>query len=103
MPFDNRAGFVTSMAIANPSTSPTTTTFTFRDTNGNILAAGTKTLAPGYQNPFVLTDIAPQISGLAGTVFVQGSTPALSALGFRFNPLGAFATIPIMNWAGMFP
>jgi hypothetical protein len=64
----------------------------------------TKTLSPTYQSAFFLSDIAPEIKGFAGTVYVVGSTTALSALGFRFNQAsGAFATVPIMNWSGMFP
>jgi hypothetical protein len=37
-----------------------------------------------------------------GTILFEGSTTRLSALGFRFNAGGAFATIPILNWLGMF-
>jgi hypothetical protein len=104
MPFDNRSGFTTTMAIVNPNTAPTTLTFTFRDTNSNVLATATGTLPPGNQNAFILANIAPEINGFAGTVYVTGSTPYLSALGFRFNVVShGFATVPIMNWAGMFP
>jgi hypothetical protein len=103
-PFDNRAGFTTTMALVNFNTVPTTVTFTFRDTNGNILAATSRTLQAANQAAFALSDIAPQINGFAGTVYVEGSTHFLSALGFRFNLAGgAFATVPIMNWSGMFP
>jgi hypothetical protein len=104
LPFDNRSGFTTTMAIANPSTTPTTVTFTFRDTNGNQLGTATQIIAPANQKAFLLSDLAPQINGFAGAVYVSGSTNYLSALGFRFNQLSlAFATIPILNWAGMFP
>ena len=104
MPFDNRAPFATSIAIANPGTTPTTVTFTFRDTKGNLLANVIENVAAGNQQAFALSSIAPEIDGFAGTVYVAGSTRTLSALGFRFNLLSyAFATVPIMNWAGMFP
>ena len=42
-------------------------------------------------------------SWLCGVVYIEGSAMFMTGLGFRFNPLGAFATIPIMNWTGMFP
>jgi hypothetical protein len=104
LPFDNRAGFTTTMAIANPGNAATTVTFTFRDTSGNQLGTATGTIPPGNQKAFLLSDLAPQINGFAGAAYVTGSTTYLSALGFRFNLVsGAFATIPILNWPGMFP
>ena len=104
MPFDNRGGFTTAMALANPSNTPTNVTFTFRDTNANVLATVTETLSAFSQKAVQLSGIAPQINGFAGTVYVTGSAPSLSALGIRGNLLsGAFATIPIMNWSAMFP
>jgi hypothetical protein len=104
MPFDNRAGFTTSMAMVNPNTVATTATLTFRDTNGQILATVTRNFPPLTQQAFDLAVVAPPIRGFAGTVQAQGTTMFLSALGFRFNLTGgAFATVPVMNWSGMFP
>jgi hypothetical protein len=104
LPFDNREGFVTSMAIVNPSaTAPTTVTATFRTTEGQTLTALTRTLAPRQQIADVIPTIAPQTQGRAGVLEVSGSGTLLSSLGFRFSAGGAFATIPIMNWTGMFP
>jgi hypothetical protein len=103
LPFDNRNGFVTSMALLNALTPATTATLTFRDTLGNLLATRTITLPAFNQKAFTLVELAPETIGTAGAVYVQGTSTTLSALGFRFNPLGAFATVPIMNWAGMFP
>jgi hypothetical protein len=102
LPFDNRAGFVTSMAILNPLSPSSTVNFIFRDTVGNVLATRTLTLPAFHQTAFSLVDFAPETNGSAGVLYVEGSTIYLSALGFRFNPLGAFATVPIMNWSGMF-
>jgi hypothetical protein len=104
IPFDNRSGFTTTMAIANPNTAPTTVNFTFRDTFGNQLGTATGTIPPLNQKTFLLSDLVPQINGFAGAAYVTGSTQFLSALGFRFNQVSsAFATIPILNWPGMFP
>ena len=91
------------MAIVNPGAMPTTVSFIIRDTNSSVVATATKTLGPFSQSPFPLREIAPQIVEMAGTVYIQGSTGSLSALGFRFNVGGAFATIPIMNWSGLIP
>jgi hypothetical protein len=104
LPFDDRSNFTTSTAIANGGSTSTTVTFTFYDTFANQLGRATQTIPPGNQKAFLLSDLAPQIKGFAGTAYVQGSTQYLSALGFRFNLVsGAFATIPILNWPGLFP
>jgi len=103
MPFDNRSGFLTSMAMVNPSSTPTSVQMTFRMTTGETIATRTLLLQPGQQTAFVLPEFAPSTIGVAGVLYVQGSNSLLSGLGFRFNPLGAFATVPIMNWTGMFP
>jgi len=102
MPFDNRSGFVTAMAIANPNSTSTSVQMTFRLTTGETITTKTLQLQSGQQTSFALRDFAPATDGVAGVLYVEGPGPLLSALGFRFNPLGAFATIPIMNWSGMF-
>jgi hypothetical protein len=109
MPFDNRpltvggASFETSVALLNPGLTPTTATMTFRNTIGTILGTRTQQLAPSQQVIFEMSKTIPETRGAAGVLYVQGTSTFLSSLGFRFNPSGAFATIPIMNWSGMFP
>jgi hypothetical protein len=71
LPFDNRAGYTTTMAIANPGKASTTVTFTFRDTSGNQLGSATQTIPAGNQRAFLLSALAPQINGFAGTAYVQ--------------------------------
>ena len=91
MPFDDRAGFVTSMAIVNPSnTSSATVNFTFRDTFANVLATYTATIPPLNQRAFSLEAIAPQIKGFAGDVFVQGSYTAPECPGVSIQPSWRF-------------
>jgi hypothetical protein len=109
LPFDNSNGYVTSMALLNPDLSSSTNAYLdFLDNQGNlIIPEQTIPLAPGQQLAFALNDTTtyPAFSGLAGKVgvlYVSGDTVYLSALGFRFNPGGAFATVPIMNWICMF-
>ncbi|MBA3973674.1 MAG: hypothetical protein C0504_05565 [Candidatus Solibacter sp.] len=103
MPFDNLEDFVTSMALLNPGTNLTTdVTATVFDGNGNQLATSVISLAPGNQTAFAIPDRFPSTRNCVGSIMFRGSTTRLSALGFRFNAGGAFATIPILNWAGMF-
>ena len=104
LPFDNSSGYVTSMAMVNPDfNSSTSAHLDFVDYQGNFLIAEQSVaLAAGQQVAFALTDQYPDLAGKVGVLYVWGDTNYLSGLGFRFNPGGAFATVPIMNWICMF-
>ena len=103
MPFDNVDGFVTSMAILNPGVNLTSTVEAFiMDTSGTVIGTDSIVLAPGQQQAFSIPDRFPLTRNQIGTIQFYGSTNRLSGLGFRFNPGHAFATIPILNWSGMF-
>ena len=103
LPFDNMNGFVTAMAILNPGVNYTTTvTATVLDRNANQTATYSLPLSPGQQRSFTLPDLFPATRNTIGTIVFEGTTNRLGALGFRFNSGGAFATIPVLNWAGMF-
>lgn len=103
MPFDNLEGFVTSMAILNPGSNNTSNIrATIRDPLGVTVATETISLGPGTQQAFIIPDLFPVTKNRVGTILFEGSTDRLAGLGFRFNPQHAFATIPILNWLGMF-
>jgi len=102
MPFDNIEGFVTSMALLNSGTVATDARLTFRSTTGVFITTATIRLDPGTQTAFSIPERFAETRGRVGVLYVEGSMSRLSALGFRFSPGGAFATIPVMNWPGMF-
>lgn len=103
MPFDNQDGATTAMAILNPATNiATNLEILLVDTGGKTLGSYSMSLAAAAQDSFVLADRFPAARGRLGTVIIEGSTNRLSALGFRFNSGGAFSTIPILNWLGLF-
>jgi hypothetical protein len=93
MQFDNAGGFVTSMAIVNPSSFSTSTVFLdFNDENGNRILLDSITLSPRNQVAFALPQRFPQTAGRQGVLHVNGSGLSLTSLGFRFHPGGAFTT-----------
>jgi hypothetical protein len=103
MPYDNIEGFVTAMAILNPGANLTSTVrVTILDSSGRTLALDSLVLAPGRQETFIVAERFPVTKNGIGTIRFEGSTNRLAGLGFRFGSSGAFATIPIMNWSGMF-
>lgn len=101
--FDNMNGFVTSMAMVNPSeTLANDVTATVVDQEGNILESKTITLAPGQHKVFETTNEFPASIDRIGTILFDSTINRLSALGLRFSPGGAFTTIPVLNWDGNF-
>jgi len=102
MPFDNLEGFVTSMAVLNAGSLTTTVRVTILDWHGKTIGTDAIVLPPRNQQAFAIPERYPITTGTIGSLLLEGSTNFLSGLGFRFNPKGAFATIPIMNWSGMF-
>lgn len=104
MPYDNTNGYVTSMALLNPGANLDSQVYvTLLDTEGNTVSTDTIPLAKGQQLAFSIPERFPDTQGKVGSILFESSTTRLSALGFRFNPQHAFATIPVLNWSGMFP
>ncbi|MEP7362868.1 MAG: hypothetical protein ABI972_06400 [Acidobacteriota bacterium] len=105
MPFDNRPGVATAMAIANPDpTRSITVTLQFLDIDGKLIRTESLLLPPLGQTSFSIAERFTPLAGQVGTIYAQGSLDRLSALGLRFNTGAgnAFSSIPIMNWSGMF-
>ena len=103
MPFDNLDGFVTSMALLNPASNADTNVGAIVfDHNAVQLETSVINLAPTTQTAFAIPDRFPSTRNRIGTIRFSGSTNRLSTLGFRFNPGGAFATIPMLSWSGMY-
>jgi hypothetical protein len=95
--FDNSAGFVTGVAIANTSGQAAVVPVTIRDDNGVVLQPNSIALQPLGHTQFALTDRFPITVLRRGTLEFQ--TPAgggISVLGLRFNPALAFSTIPAL-------
>ena len=98
LPFDNTAGFTTSMAIVNASYYATAVvTAAFRTEGGQQIMLDQFTLGPQGHIAFSMRERYPQMSGGRGVI--EFSTPGLelSALGLRFNDFGAFTSFPTLS------
>lgn len=94
--FDNTAGMVVGLALANISTQAATVAVTIRDESGSVIGTDAITLAAQGHTSFELPKRLPQTAQRRGTVeFHTAATGQISVLGLRFNP-GAFTTIPVM-------
>lgn len=105
MPFDNTSGIDTGIALVNPSNSQTAkVSLFFIDEAGNLLVEKSLELKSGEHTSFSLTNKYPELGGKRGTLYAESSIDYLSALGLRFNTGGggAFTSIPVLNWSGMY-
>ena len=90
LPFDNRSGYATGVAIVNIGTSGTIP-ITIRDAFGAVLLNQSISLGPGAHSSFSLADRFSDTAGQIGTLEIGSSFGVM--LGLRFNPGGSFTAI----------
>jgi virginiamycin B lyase len=95
--YDNTAGFVMGVALANLSTSSASITATMWDDSGNLLGTQIITIAGSGHTAFVLPAQLALTAGKRGIVRFQSSASGgLTGLGLRFSPFGTFTSVPTM-------
>jgi hypothetical protein len=95
LPFDNVGGYDTGVAVANSTTASSNLAVIVRDDTGATLQSQTITLLAQGQTSFNLATRFPTAAQKRGTV--EFSAPIggqITVLGLRFNPTGAFSTVP---------
>jgi hypothetical protein len=93
MPFDNSAGYMTGVAMANTNaTQPLSISMIFRTDTGTQ-STGQITLPPHSHSAFVLASGFPTTAGVRGSIQFITSTPDLTVLGERFTPSLSFTTL----------
>ncbi len=95
LPYDNTAGFVMGVALANLSTTLASTTATIWDDSGNQLGTQFITIPGNGHTAFVLPNEFPLIAGKRGIVKFQ-NTGGIAGIGLRFSPFGTFTSVPTM-------
>jgi hypothetical protein len=93
LPYDNTAGFVMGVALANLSTSLASVTATIWDDSGNQLGTQFTTIAGNGHTAFVLPNQFPLMAGKRGIVKFQAAG-GIVGLGLRFSPFGTFTSVP---------
>ena len=95
LPYDNTAGFVMGVALANLSTSAANITATMWDDSGNVLGTQIITIAGSGHSSFVLPTQLPLTAGKRGIVkFQSAASGGITGLGLRFSPFGTFTSVP---------
>jgi len=97
LPYDNTAGFVMSVAIANLSTTSANITATIWDDSGNRLGTQTIAIAGSGHTSFILPNQLPVTTGKRGIVqFQSPASDGIAGLGLRFSPFATFTSIPMI-------
>jgi sugar lactone lactonase YvrE len=95
LPYDNRNGFVTAVALANLAPAGATITATMWDSTGKLLGTQSISLPASGHTAFVITDQLPQTAGIQGIVQFQSTAGSLAGVGLRASPQGTFTSIPL--------
>jgi hypothetical protein len=95
LPYDNTAGFVMGVALANLAATSANVTATIWDDSGSQLGTQTITIAGSGHTSFVLPNQLSLTAGKRGIVQFQ-SSGGLAGLGLRFSPFGTFTSVPTM-------
>lgn len=96
LPYDNTAGFVMGVAIANLSTATVNVTATIWDESGNRLGTQQMAVAGNGHTSFVLPTQIPLTTGQRGTVQFQSAVSGgIAGIGLRFSPYGTFTSVPV--------
>lgn len=97
LPYENTENFVTSMALVNTNATTTATiAVNLRDESGSIIGNDSIVLAPRGQTAFRLMDRFPLLLNRRGVVEFTTTGTDISGLGLRFNPSGAFTSLPAL-------
>ncbi len=100
VPYDDSLGFVTGIAIVNPTTSDQTISVGFRTVDGLVAVQTLPTLKALTHTAFVLSQTFPVIAGHRGLAEFYSATGNISMIGLRFNPTQSFTAAPVIFQTG---
>jgi len=100
MPFDNANGFVTSMAITNPTSTGESITVAVQPVNGSAAQLSPITLPANGYIAFTLPQQFPSTLSQNGLLEFYSSTGSISLIALRFNPSGGFTASPVYAETG---
>jgi hypothetical protein len=96
LPYDNTEGALTSIALVNvESTRSSTLAIGLYDEAGGLFGSELLQLPPRGQEAFLLIDRLPALRNRRGILRISTPDGEISGLALRFNPTGAFTSIPL--------
>ncbi len=100
VPYDDSNGFVTGIAIVNPTAADESISVGFRTVDGLVSVNTLPTLKAMTHTAFVLSQTFPVIAGHRGLAEFYSPTGNISMIGLRFNPTQSFTAAPVIFQSG---
>ena len=100
VPYDDSSGFVTAIAIVNPTAADQSISVGFRTVDGLVAVSALPTLKAMAHTAFVLSQTFPVIAGHRGLAEFYSATGNISMIGLRFNPTQSFTAAPVIFQSG---
>jgi hypothetical protein len=100
VPYDDSNGFVTGIAVTNPTGSAQTLSVGFRTTSGGVAVNTLPAIPAGGHMSFVLSQQFPVINGHEGLAEFYSSSGNVSMIALRFNPTSSFTAAPVYAQTG---
>ncbi|MEO8051417.1 MAG: hypothetical protein ABI833_13450 [Acidobacteriota bacterium] len=100
VPYDDANGFVTAIAVVNPTGAAQTISVGFRTVDGLVSINALPTVPAMGHTAFVLSQTFPVIAGHRGLAEFYSSTGNISMIGLRFNPTQSFTAAPVFFQTG---
>lgn len=100
VPYDDSSGFVTGIAIVNPTAADQSISVGFRTVDGLVAVQTLPTLKAMTHTAFVLSQTFPVIAGHRGLAEFYSPTGNISMIGLRFNPTQSFTAAPVIFQSG---
>jgi len=100
VPYDDSNGFVTAIAIVNPTGADQNISVGFRTVDGLVAVSALPTVKAMAHTAFVLSQTFPVIAGHRGLAEFYSPTGNISMIGFRFNPTQSFTAAPVIFQTG---
>jgi hypothetical protein len=98
--YDNRAGYSTGMALANPNSRAIRLNVSLRNSSGAVLRTASLNVAAFGHTAFFIDDTWTQTANNFGRIEIEavdqatGEGRTFVPIGLRFSPGGAFTTLP---------
>jgi len=99
IPYDDSNGFVTGIAITNPTGTDQNLTVGFRNSAG-VSINNLPTVPAGGHVSFTLSQQFPIILGHEGLAEFYSATGNISMIALRFNPTASFTAAPVYQQSG---
>ena len=100
VPYDDANGFVSAIAVVNPTATAQSVSVGFQTTDGLIAIDALPTVPAFGHMTFVLSQQFPEILGHLGLAEFYSATGNLSMIAFRFNPTQSSASMPVFFQTG---